>query len=800
MTDRYQEPHAVAESRAEAPVEAAPFDEDWGGPSSSQELRARARRYLMALRRRLWIVVLALAMGLGGAFYVWDTAETRYTAVGALWIQESAGQSGPIRTEELLGGRAWIDLLRSFAVLDTVVVEMGLYLNTAPENRELFEDFSLAEQFAPGRYALHVSESGGEFRLLREGVEVDQGEVGDPVGRELGFRWTPPPGALEPGRQVPFGVVTPRDASRQLSDRLRANMDPPFLRVQLEGADPERIARVLNALMDQHIRVAADLKRGNMDERTRILRDQLSLVEEELAAAERALEGFRVETITLPSDPSTPIAAGLELTRGPVFSDFFEKKVELEQLERDRDRLMQLRRAVPDSGVQAAALEIVPAVGSNSELRQALADLTRARTELRQLRQRYTDQHPPVRELIDQIRVLEEETVPNLIEALVSRLDGQIERLRDEIDAASGELTEIPPRSIEEARLRRRVGTVSNLHADLRQRYESARLAAASSIPDVRILDRATVPQVPENDERARLALMVLLGCLGVGVAAVLGLDHFDPRVRYPSDVTAEMGLRILGGIPKIRTNGRKGSTAQQALEAFRELRVNVRYAYGEAGPLVLTVTSPEQNEGKSLVTANLGMAFADMGRKTLVIDGDTRRGDLHTFLGAERRPGLTDILKRKVSGQEAFQETEHPRLFFIGSGTRVADAPEALGTSLMNRVLTAARRSFDVVLVDSPPLGAGSDAVVLGALTGNLLLVIRNGRSNKELATAKLESLQSVPVRVLGAVLNDFNPGGLAYRYYYSYLPDYEIEAEDEGGEEGRDESVGETLLPTGA
>jgi Mrp family chromosome partitioning ATPase len=126
---------------------------------------------------------------------------------------------------------------------------------------------------------------------------------------------------------------------------------------------------------------------------------------------------------------------------------------------------------------------------------------------------------------------------------------------------------------------------------------------------------------------------MVLLGGLGGGVGLALLLDRFDPRVQYVSEVAAALRLEILGVIPIIAPEG-TGSKKEnrQAVEAFRHLRLNLEFAYGTGKPLAFTLTSPSPSEGKSTLVANLASTFADVGRRILVIDGDTRRGDVHAL------------------------------------------------------------------------------------------------------------------------------------------------------------------------
>src|SRR5690606_11351471 len=260
-----------------------------------------------------------------------------------------------------------------------------------------------------------------------------------------------------------------------------------------------------------------------------------------------------------------------------------------------------------------------------------------------------------------------------------------------------------------------------------------------------------------------------------------------DARFRYAADVGKEFGLDILGSIPRIQSGRRQAGALNtaQALEAFRELRIHVGFAYGSAGPLTLAITSASAGEGKSLISSNLAVAFAEVGRRTLLIDGDTRRGDAHRLLRRERMPGLVDYLRDR-SGHDIIQSTDIANLDFIGSGSRGSSTPELLASTRLAHFIGTLKRSYAVIIIDCPPLAAGGDAVILSSLVGNMAVVLRTGTTDKQLAHAKLDQVQRLPIRLLGAILNDVDPtkGYDAY-YYTTYLPDYAPlpEGEDEVG-----------------
>ncbi|MDH3424052.1 MAG: polysaccharide biosynthesis tyrosine autokinase, partial [Gemmatimonadota bacterium] len=635
---------------------------------------------------------------------------------------------------------------------------------------------------------LRVGPEGRDYVLATQaGAVVEQGRLGELIGEAVGFRWRPPAGSFPAGATVPFTVMAPRDAARELSDRLVTSTDREanFLRISLDGTNPVLIANVLNSLMSRHVVLAAELKRAKIDQTLEILEEQLIITENDLAQAERRLEEFRVTTITYPTD-RIAIVAGLQETRAPVFDRYFEMSMELEDVRRERDRLEAALESFEEDGeVRIEALEVIPSARESSELRRILDDLVDARSELRVFRDRYADDYLPVQELLRQVESIETQAIPRVARGILAELGSQEGEMQARVNANSRELEAIPPRTIEEQRLERLVATAEVLYSEIRGRVETARLAAASSIPDVTILDQAQIPQQPTEDMRLLLAAAVFFGCLGAAMGGALLFDRMDARFRYASDVGRDIGLDILGSVPRIEAGrGKKGVlNAAQALESFRELRIHIGFAYGSAGPITLAVSSPSAGEGKSLISSNLAVAFSEVGQRTLLLDGDTRRGDAHKLLGCNQSPGLIDYLKER-SGQEIIQKTDHDNLDFIGCGSRGTTTPELLASSRMAHFMGTLKRSYDVIIVDCPPLAAGGDALILSTLAGNLAVVIRTGTTERALAQAKLDQLSRLPIRILGAILNDVDPSD-GYHYYYSaYLPGYEPVPEE--GEEG--------------
>ena len=383
---------------------------------------------------------------------------------------------------------SWIELLRSFAVLNTVVIEQRLYLSVPDTTvRPAFASLGIDGTVVPGDYELHYSPTRQRVTLLRDGLTVESAAPGERLGSVVGLDWAPQVQALPAETPIVFSVAAPGVVAARIDQNLVTRMDRngTFIRVQLRGTDPAEVAATLNAILDQHVKLAAELKSAALEERTSVLEGQLTTVETELRNAERELESFKISTIALPSDAAMPIQGGIRLTQGPAFQTYNSLKLEIESMRAGRRAMERVLADLPDSTLRVEALEVIPEVMVSSQLVVALSELSGARVELRSLKKRYTDEHRDVQDLTRVAQALETETVPDLLRSVVQRVSNAEERLQALIDDATVELGDIPPRTIEEAGLERRVALAERLYGELRGRYQEAALASASSLPDV---------------------------------------------------------------------------------------------------------------------------------------------------------------------------------------------------------------------------------------------------------------------------------------------------------------------------
>jgi len=753
-------------------------------------------RPIAAIRRYKWLIAAILLTSAVAGIAASRLTKAEYEARSTIWIATETPElrsTGPIRSGELLHSGAWIELLRSYRVVDEVVRKLTLYLNPLdPADRPYFAGFDLADRFVPGRYELAIDRVSKTWALratlqgLPEGaVSEERGAAADSVGRKFGFKWVLPVTAFtgQGSETVEFNVATPRETSIRLADRLgnRLIAGSNFLWLTYTDPDPRLAARTLNTWADEYVRVAAELKKRNMVEFARILEGQMQYAEKATRDAESAYQNFRINAITLPTEGG-PVAAGVvERERDPALLSYFDQKIEYDNLRHDREALETTIANAARNGVPYEGLLLIPSVAQNpgaEALREAFRGRYQLQARLAAERQQFTDEYPTVKELKQSLDVLANRTIPELANNLLAQMREREADYRRRIQSASRELQSIPPRTIEERRLNRAVVVSEGLYTNLRSRYAEAKLAEASATPDISVLDTAVVPRTPTKNTATMIILMALFAGSAGAVGFALLLDKLDGKFRYAYQAPADLGLVIATAVPRIPKHGIDTSKPEQVvqfLESFRALRMHITHS-SRGDRLRLAVTSAAPGDGKSLISANLALSYAEAGLRTVLVDGDTRRGSLHRTFGLKGKGGLTEYLLGKLPESELVQATSHNNLSLITCGHRNGINPELLASARLQILIDHLAQSFDVVIVDTPPLAAGIDAYALSAATGNVLMVVRMGHTERRLASAKLSLLDRLPVYVLGSVLNDVPAYG-DFLYYTAYSATYALD-----------------------
>jgi capsular exopolysaccharide synthesis family protein len=367
------------------------------------------------------------------------------------------------------------------------------------------------------------------------------------------------------------------------------------------------------------------------------------------------------------------------------------------------------------------------------------------------------------------------------------------------VDQMSGRLTDLPVQILQYARLERDVKLNESLYLTMKQKYEESRITEAGQMGKVRILDPALVARKVKPNKKMNLFIGIFLG-LALGVTYAFLREFMDNTVKAVEHLERK-GLTILGIIPdmqgtnpkesvnKLTAPSKGGTDFKRRLityedpkspisESYRSLRTNISYASSIDNKIKsLLISSSQPGEGKSTTTANLAIAFAQLRKKTLLVDADLRKPVQHNVFGHSREPGLSEFLTGKVTDLDSIiHATKIDNLSIITAGALPPNPSELLGSDIMSSLVDKLESEWDMVLFDSPPIVAVTDASMISAELDAIALVVKAGQTERSAVDRALDTIRNVKAPLIGAILNGASQENLGgkYAYYYSYYNYY--------------------------
>jgi capsular exopolysaccharide synthesis family protein len=367
------------------------------------------------------------------------------------------------------------------------------------------------------------------------------------------------------------------------------------------------------------------------------------------------------------------------------------------------------------------------------------------------------------------------------------------------VDQMSGRLTNLPIQTLQYARLERDLKLNESLYITMKQKYEESRITDAGQMGKVRILDPALVADKIKPNKKMNLLLGLVLG-LGLGVGIAFIREFLDNTVKAVEHLERK-GLTILGIIPdmlganaknsvkELTTPSKGGTDFKRRLityedpkspisESYRSLRTNVSYASTIDKKIKsLLISSSQPGEGKSTTTANLAIAFAQLRKRTLLVDADLRKPVQHNVFGQSRGPGLSEYLIGDVDNLHSIiHQTKVENLSIITAGGLPPNPSELLGSDTMSKLVDMLEKDYDMVLFDSPPIVAVTDASMISGELDAIALVVKAGQTERSAVDRALDTIKNVKAPLIGAILNGASIQSLGgkYAYYYSYYNYY--------------------------
>jgi non-specific protein-tyrosine kinase len=342
---------------------------------------------------------------------------------------------------------------------------------------------------------------------------------------------------------------------------------------------------------------------------------------------------------------------------------------------------------------------------------------------------------------------------------------------------AGAELTE-EARQAEIIRLQSILAQYQNSYAGILRSYEALRLAEAQMVNTVTVMEPAELPRSPVGPRTSTNTLLAAAVGLALAVGIAFLIEYLDDTLKTPTDIQSVLSLPTLGSIARINPAKSLADTLIVAAhpkshiaEAYRVLRTNIEFSSVDKPARTLMITSSSPTEGKSTTVANLGIAMAEAGKRVILVDSDLRRPVQHKLFEVNNAVGLTTLLMAHAPEVDEFlTPTAVNNLRLLTCGPIPPNPAELLGSQRMAAVIQRLQEHADVVLFDSPPALAVTDAAVLGAQVDGVLLIVDAGVTRRGEAERAKETLEQVGVHLLGVVINRLKVGRHGYGYYYYY------------------------------
>ncbi|WP_144138168.1 polysaccharide biosynthesis tyrosine autokinase [Paraburkholderia sp. BCC1884] len=477
--------------------------------------------------------------------------------------------------------------------------------------------------------------------------------------------------------------------------------------VSLTGEHAGRTADILNAITQQYVKQNVDRKSAEAEHTLAFLEQQLPQLRAELDTAEEKYNQFRNENGTI--DQSE------------------ESKLLLEQISQTEVKTLDLQQQRDD------------------------------------LSQRFAPGH-----------------------TAITSLDAQLARLHDKQAELNQQVQKLPGTEQNSLRLLRDVRVDTQLYTDLLNSAQQLRVLKAGQVGDVRVVNHATIPEAPIRPNLSIILLGATIAGLMVGVVVASGRKMLVGGIESSNEIEHALGIPVFAVVPRsparkrLQQSMKRGDSGQHvlagtasydvAVEGLRTLRTAFQFGMIESSSNVIAVTGTGTQVGKSFVSINFASVMALGGKRVILVDGDMRRGDIHQYLNIKSTPGLSDVLSG-MDIDRAVVKDVLPGLDVLPQGTVPGNPSELLMGERYKDMIEHLSRSYDVVIVDTPPTLAVTDAALIGKSAGATLLVVRHGKDQLFGIGEAVRRLRHSGIAVKGVVFTDVPRGPLGYG---AYFPDY--------------------------
>ncbi|MBN1779754.1 polysaccharide biosynthesis tyrosine autokinase [bacterium] len=744
-----------------------------------QEQQVTLTDYIRILRRGRWIIVLSFLVVMTVTVYFTFTAQPVYEASALILLKEEGGVKQEIfevgsliKRETMINNH--VEILKSRTLAEDVINDL------------------MSSEYADSLWILgnRKREKRLDWKhwiaaLLKQNIYNDEIPHFDELVKNF--------------REEAISVVPKRDTD--------------MVELKVQAFSPFEAALVANIWMQAYINMDKRYSKAEVTDIREFLEGKQMEMEQKLTASENALKNYKEKegVVELNSETEQVIKMSAD------FETMYQEAVT--ELEANNRRLAVLKSKLNESQKAALSTSLSSPVILELQKQQGKLIADKASYEqqlkgtdyyspddptLRKYEQRLEGLQEKIREEMNKmvsagatsLNPLEvsEGLVTNVleIEAENSSLKAKTQELQKVVNKYNRELNSLPEKHLRLAQLQREMEVTNNIYLMLREKYEENRIAEVGHLGSVRSIDRAKPPKKPISPKKKMNLIFGFFVGIGLGVGITFIREYMDNTVKSIEDME-HMGFTVLGSIPFITAEsvGKNGKGENGEInriesrlithfapkspisEAYRSLRTNIQFSQADQKIKTALITSSVPGEGKSTTVANLAITFAQMGARTLLVDADLRRPVLHGIFGCSRNNGLTNVLVGRSTLEEAVHVTRVEGLNLMASGTLPPNPSELINSKMMEKLISKASGLYDIVLFDTPPVIAVTDAAVLATKVDGVVLVTRSGETDRDVIYRSKTQLEKVNAKMLGVLMNGVNVN-MMYGSYYQYYQYY--------------------------
>ncbi len=694
-------------------------DEELANPSRRGDMETQSETsdlssYYHAIRERLWIVILCVVLGGIGAAIFMARQPPRFLARSVLFIEQEPDRLlkdvKDVREEKIT----------SLDMINTVVDVLRSY-----------------------PFAMRVSE---QMKLAQDprfkGDSVDDPTAKDPAGMLL------------------------KSVSAQYRRATR------LIDVSVTCADPALAVDIANAYADTYLRQIYEKRSEANKAASRFLLEEAERLRRKMRVSEEAIQSFRERERTASLE-------NLQQTSQAKLIELRTRATALEQKIFQLDTDLKVSRDNPNNIDELLRLPSVAMQPNVARYNDVISDRQR---EILLINQRYRAKHPlsiasktQLASLIAERNALLKNVV-SLLDTERQHLQSQYDEVKKSLDQEETRLLEITGKGVNYNDLNRELETDRAMYQSMLQRIKEIDVTKGVTDSPVRVHERA-LGAGPVGVKPAKVYAIGLIGGLAVAIAIALILNQLDQSIKTVDQAEQVTGLPVLAAIPR---KTRKAKLKERSLdtvtdrngiiaESFRSIRASVAMLANADTRRSFLFTSAMPSEGKTFCSSNFSVTLAQQGFRTLLIDADLRKPMVsNVFFGENRKPGLSDVLAGSVPFSEAITTTDIENLSILTAGNRAPNPSELLSTKRLQELIAEAVARFDRVVIDSAPILAVSDSLLVAPYVDVSSLVLRSFATPRKTAARAVKALREIGCRPAGVILN-FLPTGAGSYYYYS-------------------------------